>query len=354
MEPKVMAVKAKKYEQKKKPSAKANAKAKAPPIINPRPQHYHFWRSDTKFNILPKEIFNPIIASHLTQMPKNMILRKKFIETEFPLRDPAPHIPAISQIDWTEWSSAKSYAIRGAVNTIVKYRFLFRILLHHMRVRKLTAVNTEDILTMEIPKRPVLIVDWQLRQKYVFEAYTLMKDITCRLMTNDGLFQNPQPPRNPLTNLPFTESQIISIWNSISLAGVAVSSVFALFRKARYNLRRFELENTTILKINALKRTLNDTSCYYYRERMIDFISFIYEEESVHCKIHMYRYCMTNYPNHPLLKQWASFCYKFYEADILFINMPTKLSSQKNAIIDLAVGLIDIEYKIEMLWENLD
>ena len=352
MEPRVMSIKAKSRVAKAKKAKKA--KAITPRPFNPRPEHYHFWRTDTNFNVLPKEMFNPIIASHLTQFPRNLTERIHYIDKEFPLRDLTPQIQACTEIDWTQWSHAKSVAIRSAVRTVVKYRALFRKLLHHMRVKKLSPANTEDIVTMEIPKKPILIVDWTLRQKYTFEAQTLMKDITCRLLTNDGLFQDAQLPRNPFTNLPFTQAQQISVWNSISSAGIAVSSVFTLFRKARYNLDVFELENTHYLKLNALKKTMTDSSCYYYRERMIDFIAFAYEQEDVDCDKTVYTYCMRHHPNHSLLKEWALACYKYYEAEILYMNTPTQLNRKKEQILELTRVLIDNEYKLVYLWENAD
>ena len=352
-EPRVMAIKAKRRETKVK-KAKAKAKPVTPTPVNPRPEHYHFWRTDTNFNILPKQIFNPIIASHLTQFPRTLTQRMYYIESEFPLRDPTPQIKAYTEIDWTQWSHAKSVAIRAAVRTVVKYRALFRKLLHHMRVKKLSPANTEDIVTMEIPKKPILVVDWTLRQKYTFEAQTLMKDISCRLLTNDGLFQDAQLPRNPFTNLPFTQAQQISVWNSISSAGIAVSSVFTLFRKARYNLDVFELENTHYLKLNALKRTMTDPSCYYYRERMIDFIAFSYEQEDQDCDKTLYTYCMRHHPNHSILKEWASACYLYYAAEILYMNMPTQLNRKKEQILELTRYLIDNQYKLTYLWENAD
>jgi hypothetical protein len=280
-----------------------------------------------------------------------MINRIGYLEENFPMRDPAPHLPAVTDINWFKWSKLKSVTIRKAVTQVLKARHLFKKLLHHYRTRRLTVANTEDIFTTEVPKNPVFIVDWRSRQRYTFEAQTLMRDLTCRLMNHDGLFENAQVPRNPFTNQPLTQSQIISVWNSISAAGIYTSSAFALFRKARYSLPRFILENLTFLKLNALSKTMKDPSSYDYRERLGDFISFAYNQESIDCRINAYTYVMHKYPKHPLLKRWADTCFKFYEASILYADVPTVLNAKKDDILDYTLDLINCESQLTRLYD---
>ena len=344
-----MDLRAKKAKVKVKVKGKAKSKAKPnSEVKNLRPKHSHLWFTDTGYNILPKGTFHPIIESHLTQAPLNMGHRIDFLENEFPLRDPSPHIAVETEIHWIDWSKAKSLNIRKAVNTIQRARFLFRILVHHARTRRLQMANTEDIFTMEVPKNPVFIVDWASKQKYTFEANTLLKDITCRLLTHDGLFENPQSPRNPYTNLPFTQSQMISVWNSIFSAGIYTSSAFALFRKSKFCMRRFILENANFLKRNALSKTMKDPASYDYADRMADFIRYVYEEEALDCRIYLYTHAIRHYPGHSLIKRWAALCYKFYEADLLY-NGP-ELDIKKDIILFSAIKLISSEPQLIRLF----
>jgi hypothetical protein len=337
-------VMAKKAKAKVKRKVKAKVNKKQEPLIpNPRPVHHHFWSSKTQFNILPSHLFHPVIYSHLTQIPTNLRERHIYLEKEFPLRDPAPHIPVIEEISWFNWSKLKSTTIRKAISFILKKRFLYKKLVHHWRVKKLVAYNVDDIFTLEPPKKPISVVDWQSKKKYVFEAQTLMRDITCRLMNTDGIFENPQYPRNPFTNISFTQAQMISIWNSIFSYNMYVSSAFTLFRKARYCLHRFELENSNILKLNALSITMKTPSCYDYRDRMLDFISYAYADSCDSCNLNAFKYAMTNYPNNSLLKEWATLCYKYYESEILYINVPAVLATRKTSILNKTHTLIDKE-----------
>jgi len=351
---KVMGFKRAKLAKNERPKAKAKTKTKAKvkekiEEYNPRPKHSHLWFTDTGFNILPKHLFHPAVASHMTQMPHNLRKRTEYLQKEFPVKDPAPHLPAETEINWMLWSKAKSLAMKRAVAVIMRARFLFRILLHHARSKRLRSANTEDIFTMEVPKRPVYIVDWNSRQKYVFEAQTLMKDITTRLLTNDGLFENPQAPRNPFTNLPFTQSQEISVWNSIFSSGIYTSAPFALYRKARFCLRRYIFENSIFLKLNALSKTMKDPASYDYFDRMLDFIRYAYEEESLDFRSEIYSYTMTHYPSHPILKKWATLCYKYYEANIIYANTPTTLLMRKERILDATLDLINLEDNLKRL-----
>ena len=347
----IMAVKAKKRKERPMPRKKSKVQSNDfdPPYSSPGPPHYHFWLNHTNFNILPRRLFHPIVFSHLTQFPMNFTERYDVLITEFPTKMPVGE-KRPDTIDWTPCSPAKSAAIRRAVGTIMRSRNLFRKLLHHMRVRRLKVANVEDIVTMEPPKKRVELVDWQSKQKYQFEAATLMKDITCRLMTHDAFFEDPQEPRNPFTNIPFTQSQAISVWNSISSAGISVSVAFTAFRLARYSMTQFSLYNSTLIKLHANKQAMKDIKSYSYKERMLDFISFCYEEEYIPFNTAAFTYCLTHYPNHCQIKHHPPLCYTFYEHEILYSGDPETLKKKKDAILDSSISLINSDSIINYLY----
>jgi hypothetical protein len=339
-----MAVKAKKRKPAKakpKPKSKPTPKFHLP-LYTPSkgPQHYHFWLKKTTFNLLPPGTFHPIIESHLTQFPTNLTKRHNYLIAEFPVKAPMG-FQGPDVIDWTPFSPSKSSAIRKALGKIIRTRFLFRKLLHHMRVKLLKVANTEDIVTMEPPKKLVELVDWTSKQKYLFEANTLMKDITCRLMTHDGFFEDPQVPRNPFTNIPFTQAQAISVWNSISSIGIPVSVAFTAYRQSRYYMPRFALVHSILIKLHALKQTMKLNTTYSYRERMLDFISFCYEEEDLDFNLAGFTYCIYNYPNHSHIQRWSSLCKKYYEVEILYSADPDSLKKARDILLDSSIHLIN-------------
>jgi hypothetical protein len=70
-------------------------------------------------------------------------------------------------------------------------------------------LNTEDPATLMLPTRPIQIFDVERRGTYIFEATTLKSVHVNDLTYSDWLFPEPKEPRNPLTNLPFRQGQIL-------------------------------------------------------------------------------------------------------------------------------------------------
>ena len=235
---------------------------------------------------------------------------------------------------------------------IVKIRNLrgkFRRFLHRWRSSRLRTVNSEDIVTMEAPKDPIYIVDWKTRSISVFEASTLMRDITLRLLHNDGFFECPQQPRNPYTNLPLTQAQSISIWIQLSRSKATASSVFTGFRQARWNLLHFSLEYSVSLQLHALRATMATPTHIDYRDRMLDFIHYCYQQEDIHYSTRSFEFALQNVPEDPLLKRWANLCLEFYEAPILYSKIPTKITTIQDNILDKSIFLIQRNKEIVSL-----
>lgn len=324
--------------------------------IDPSPYLIYIFRPEKRFNILPYTVFHRLISAYADMLPSNFTERYMYIERHFPITSPFAGIPTpppllsypIDTINGS-WSKDKSFAIRRANALIMKYRMAFRKLLHHMIFRKLAKANTEDLVTCEKPKKPVYITDWINRKIYIFEAQTLMKDITERLLHHDGFFEDTQEPRNPFTNLPLTYSQKISVWNSISVAGIPVSSAFTLFRHSRFLVKKFIYENIQFLRVNSLRKTLREANSFDYRERMIDFIEHCYSVESADCSVHSFIHALSKYPNHRLIKQWARLCEKYYECEIIHAGNPDKITLIKETVLDETYDLLHLQREIDSI-----
>ena len=206
-----------------------------------------------------------------------------------------------------------------------------RRFLHRWRVSRLQAVNTDDIVTCEIPRRPIRIVDWTRKQVYVYEAATLAQDIRTRLLNHDGFFDEPQDPRNPLTNLPLTLAQNIAVWSQFCLYPNSLATVVSGFRHSRYSLDRFEQEFNTVLKLHALRTTLLDPANADGNERIEEFIDHAYSS-----------LCLVA-PGATPFRYWRSYCLRYYEADFLHINNPLMIRRTKADILQEIVesGLVD-------------
>lgn len=342
----------------KKPSSKKPSTPKTLPVIS---QTIVFIRAPSPFNILPDRYFHPVLQNILDFLALSMKERNQYIEKHFPLHSPfagmAQDIPQFTmgpKEPYTIlWSKEKSLAIRRSVCKIMRFRFLFRKFLHKWRFSRIKMANTDDILTGEPPKKPVYIVDWARRQAHVFEAQTLMKDITARLQQHDGLFEDAQPPRNPFTNTPFTLVQTISIWNSISEAGIAVSSPFTLYRTARYSYLTFMQENLLYLRLSAHRKTFQEETSYDYKERMLDFIHLCYTAESLEYNAAAFSYILFNEPKNHVIQKWKRLCERYHEADIIFWNNPKKADDVKETVLDETYDILSSQNYIVSLYNRI-
>jgi hypothetical protein len=261
----------------------------------------------------------------------------KLIEWAFPCLVKSKNVPtSVSNY----WSYDHIIMIKRHLPPLFKIKFLFKIFLHRWRSRRLKIINQEDVATMSIPKKPVYIVHWPTASAHIFEAATLMRDITERLQTHDGAFDTPMPPRNPFTNSPLTQAQCISVWNQIYGSGIYVGSAFTCFRQSGWNLPRYCLEYLHPIKLHALRKTMSDPHHEDYIERMLDFIEYVYEKYDVDCETWTYKRMLALCPKNRLLKKWAVLCKKFYEASILYPEDSAELGFVHGTLIASASVLI--------------
>lgn len=139
-------------------------------------------------------------------------------------------------------------------------------------------VNTEDVVTMEVPKKPVYVINIQRRCSYVYEASTLRKAINNRLLSCDYMFVTPLYPLNILSNEEFTYMQSVSIYNQLKAYG-ACSWALERFKVYGFNLKMFETKCSQQLKLSAIDNhfysdnELLFETVYDYFTLMADFIN---------------------------------------------------------------------------------
>ena len=113
-------------------------------------------------------------------------------------------------------------------------------------------INIEDIVTMEVPKKPVYVINYPERCTYVYEAETMRRSINTRLLLSDWMFESPQYPINPLSNESFTTGQLLSIYNQMKAYG-SFSWVLDRFKACSFNLKLFKLRFRQQLKLEAIE-----------------------------------------------------------------------------------------------------
>lgn len=337
------AKKAKKKSQKMKSQKKKRVFYS--PLSGPKPEF-------KQFNILPVKAFaHPRLEFLMSFFTKSVKQQEQMLELwrKKPFSDiPHPFYTPPDALD-AFWSPSLVKGIEESLALVRRSRFLFRKLLQAWRFRKLRSVNSEDPVTLYPPKQSVWIVDWHQKSKYVFEASTLMRDITMRLLEHDGFFEDPQSPRNPFTNIPLTQSQMISVWNQLSSTSIYPSAVFSEFRRVRFNIATFFLEYATPLQLHAFRQTMRDPTHIDYQERLIDFIEYAYDQESIDCYVQSYKYAMEHYSDHGILTTWAKLCTEFYEASIVYSKNTQKIHQIQEIILDKTTPLLPRQDELRLL-----
>ena len=183
-------------------------------------------------------------------------------------------------------------------------------------------INTVDVVTMEIPVKPIYVTDMIQKCTYVYEASTLYKAMTCRLLTSDYMFVNPMEPINLLSNEPFRLGQNIAVFNALKACG-EISWVLDRFRLARFNMNTFKLKNKQALKLESISfHFLHQPECS--KETVIDYFDLMCDKRNME-----YSYVVwfkDNYKNKmhsAYIQKWITLTRKYYEFSEL--NEPIKL-----------------------------
>jgi hypothetical protein len=342
-------VPAKKAVRRSRPRRHARSKRKPCKPYVPTPAEPSLFHRST-FSILPRHVFpDSIYWISLSCIPNTVSAIAKELFAAYKPFFPAAATPIHATGEHNPFTESFFKIRKSFVFRTQRIRWVFRRFLHRWRASRLQQPILEDIVTGSIPVRPVYIVDWPGRTAVPFEAATLHRDITERLQTHDGFFEDPQPPRNPLTNLPLTQAQQISVWNSISQAGIPVSASFTEFRRVRWSLERFLLEYSTPLQLHAFKTTMRDMTHNDTHDRILDFIEYAYDQESIDCSTATYKWSLLHHPTHRILLKWRDLCEEFYEASILWCRTPNKCSQVQGTVLDRTVELLDQQRELILL-----
>lgn len=194
-----------------------------------------------------------------------------------------------------------------------RVRYFFKKCIHRWRLSRMKQINTEDVVTGEVPVNPVYFYDWKNRSKYTFEARSLYKDICERLLNSQGLFCNPLYPRNMFTNLEFTPEQVHFIIADVLKAGY--SNIFTCaFVKAKYTLENFTSLYITILKQNAIEKIFKQLTSLECADLVFDFFEMYRTRYNNHTQNpSMWSWAFENLnEGYPLVNEWRKLCKKYY------------------------------------------
>jgi len=207
-------------------------------------------------------------------------------------------------------------AAAALFQTNQRIRFVLKMFVNRIRLRKFKVANDVDPATFEIPTKPVDIVDWTQKKIYRFEASSLLGDIRTRLQHHDYLFPDPLTPRNMVTNLPFTLFQTINVYEQLMKWGYMHWTLESL-RHAEYNISRFALLNHKQLSLKALDQSVfasND------KELLLDFIELQHQYHGFLFDERLYKWAINSKSCQQTKKieKWKKYCYEYHAVSNLY------------------------------------
>jgi hypothetical protein len=213
----------------------------------------------------------------------------------------------------------------------------------------MVAANTEDPVTMEVPKQCVTLYDWDARKKYIFEAATIYRDILEKLFYCSGLFPSSMHPRNPYTNENMTIGQDIHCVQQLHAFGFRSWAIEA-YRAAQFNLDSFMAMHARAIKGEALYRAFKHKTTEY-EELLFDFIEDEYERHSVDIPVYKeLSWAICEAPNLRILQQWSELCYTYYRdlfrsPDEQSAEILKKMKARSALLVEASLQPILEEYK---------
>jgi len=205
--------------------------------------------------------------------------------------------------------------LKATVSNNQMFRWKMKRLIHGWRLSRLKQVNTEDPATCEPPTVPITLYDWNSRSKYTFEATTLHRDISARLLHVsqwEALHPEPMPPRNMLTNQSLTLGQIHFTIDHLKRMGLSNWETLS-YRMSHYSIDRFLMMCQSALKHSAIKRIFEKPHCDACNELTLDFIEYIHEIHKIPIITSgAWKWYIKTEPEDSFVSVLRGLCYEYY------------------------------------------
>lgn len=213
-------------------------------------------------------------------------------------------------------------------------------------VRKLKKANDVDPFTLEPFKEPITVMNFKTRVIYTFEAHSYMKDVTKRLLNNDGHLTLPLISKNPLTNESFLEHQIMGLLKQCLSYGHTSWPIEA-YISCGYNMLKFSSVHSKPLRLHALHATMAKVDDWDSIDTLLDYIRFQHAHHHKTYSTILYKWALHHQPFHEHIKAWRKLCVKYYEIDILLDDSDvkdieyTRLENQTEKLCEAPTDLVE-------------
>jgi hypothetical protein len=208
-------------------------------------------------------------------------------------------------------------SIKQVYTKNMQIRWAMKKLMNIWKIKHTRMMNDEDIATQEVPKKPVIFVDWKTKTSHQFEASTILRDSVNRLINHDQLIIHPQEPRNPFTNAHLGYGGLISLHKQLRKAGLT-HWLWEAFAASNFCIKTLEMAYEVPMKLYCLDIMIADSKNYNTLELVMEFIIDEYSHhliynpprESLVLKI------VTSKWDTPKMQEWVKLCRTFWTNEI--------------------------------------
>lgn len=231
----------------------------------------------------------------------------------------------------------------------VTMRRRFRTLLYYWRIRQIDKKPQDltDPITFMPIETCVSVYDMRAKRKYCFDANSILKSITKNLFHQQYTMPDAQPPKNVITNVPFTLQQLTSLYEQLKSKSNA--AYFVYYRKLEFLLPRWKLHMLPTLSLAAIQSELNDPNSADGRDIFLDFVKDFMETAQLPLTEHfetILEDATEWYYDDPLLSKFRSLCINHYESRLFRVDI-------HNTLICAFMNLFKKNYPNGPLWKKV-
>lgn len=216
----------------------------------------------------------------------------------------------------------------------MRVRWAMKKLMNAWKRRHFKFMNEEDIATQEIPKNPVVLINWATKTVHQFEAMTILRDCVNRLLNHDELFLLPLDPRNPYTNEPLSYGTLISIRNQLRRAGIS-HWLWEAFVASKFNMILLEKNYEVPMKLRCLDLLIKNNTHFTTIDFVMDFVIGEYSYHSFRSPPNestVMNALITKWDT-PKVQEWIKLCVLYWTNEIRCRNGENILVHMKSEIL---------------------
>lgn len=198
-----------------------------------------------------------------------------------------------------------------------------------------------DPITLSEPEKRVVLYDWSMKRKFIFDAKSLSIHIETALLYHEEGFAAPCYPRNPWTNLDFTYRQLVSIYEQLKIHG-ELRWGFMTLRKHNFNKIMWHKYHHTSITLKAVQTSLVQLDSANARDLLEDFIIMKINEveDTTPFLVNLYRTAITHVPRHWIIEQWKKATFLHYESHHFGLNRIVMINRMRDTLLKKQPQLI--------------